>query len=161
MSVISTVHRIALQNKSSKKIGFDDLAKLAPALQIQVDRDFFHVWGKRAQIFPMHKGDPVPSGVWPIFFIDPKDEPGGVGSGVHMDKDHKPFAFTTDADEYTITASHELLEMLVDPFGNKFTHGPDIDPSSDGHLVSYLEEVGDPCEVFSYTIDSIAVSDFD
>ena len=33
-------------------------------------------------------------------------------------------------------------------------------PGSDGHLVSYLVEVGDPCENFSYTIGGVAVSDF-
>jgi hypothetical protein len=82
---------------------------------------------------PLHQVDPIPNGVWPIFFIDPKDEPGGQGLGVHLDKNHKPFAFVTDSDQYTITASHELLEMLTDPFGTRFMQGPDIDPDSDRH----------------------------
>src|SRR5207244_1062064 len=34
------------------------------------------------------------------------------------------------------------------------------DPSSDGHLVGYLVEVGDPCEIYEYDIDGVAVSDF-
>src|SRR6188472_1695677 len=97
-STTTQLRRVALQNKSSKSIGFDDLAKLAPALQTQVDRDFFPSWGVRAQLFPLHQVDPIPNGVWPIFFIDPKDEPGGQGLGVHLDKNHKPFAFVTDSD---------------------------------------------------------------
>ena len=35
-----------------------------------------------------------------------------------------------------------------------------IDPALDRHLVSYLVEVGDPCETFSYSIDGVSVSDF-
>ena len=51
--------------------------------------------------------------------------------------------------------------MLVDPLGHRFVQAPDIDPAvNDGHLVNYLVEVGDPCEVYSYLIGSIAVSDF-
>ena len=50
--------------------------------------------------------------------------------------------------------------MLADPYGNHFVRAPDIDPDSDAHLVSYLVEVGDPCEVFSYSIAGVKVSDF-
>jgi len=160
----STIKRIALQNKSSGKISFEDLAKLAPVLQTQSDRDFTPIWGVRAQISVLQKGDHIPTGVWPVFFIDPSGEPGGVGAGVHLDKHGKPYAFVTDegydSGDWTITASHELLEMLADPFGNTFQSGPDMDPKSDGHLVNYLVEVGDPCETFSYTIDNIKVTDF-
>ena len=64
-------------------------------------------------------------------------------------------------DNTTVTISHEMLEMLVDPYGNRFIQAPDIDPSAlDRHLVSYLVEVGDPCETFSYSIDGVSVSDF-
>jgi hypothetical protein len=53
-----------------------------------------------------------------------------------------------------------MLEMLVDPYGQKFLSGPDIDPHSDHHQVRYLVEVGDPCEIWSYDIGGVAVSDF-
>ncbi|MBV9178395.1 MAG: hypothetical protein JO297_15320 [Nitrososphaeraceae archaeon] len=55
MSSTTQLRRVVLQNKSSRSIGLDDLAKLAPALQTQVDRDFFPVWGVRAQIFPIQQ----------------------------------------------------------------------------------------------------------
>jgi len=158
----STIKRIALQNKSSGKISFDDLARLAPVLQTQSDRDFTPLWGVRAQISVLQKGDPVPTGVWPVYFLDPNDPDAGDGSflGVHQDKDGQPYAYVLDTGDWTVTASHELLEMLADPFGNTLKSGPDMDPQSDGHQVNYLVEVGDPCETFSYTIDSIKVTDF-
>jgi hypothetical protein len=65
-----------------------------------------------------------------------------------------------DTQDWPVTASHELLEILVDPLGHQFRRAPDIDPASDGHLIAYLVEVGDPCEVFSYPIGDVAVSDF-
>jgi hypothetical protein len=164
MSSTTQLRRVALQNKSSRRIGFDDLVPLASALQTQVDRDFFPVWGVRAQIFTLQQDDSVPNGVWPIFFIDPIDEPDHQGAGVHLSPNGQPNAFVTDegfdSGEWTITASHELLEMLADPLGNRFMQGPNIDPQSDRHLVSFLVEVGDPCEVFPYTINNTLVSDF-
>jgi hypothetical protein len=91
----STTKRIALQNKSSSNISFDDLARLAPVLQTQVDRDFNPLWGA-TQISVLQKGDHIPTGVWPVFFIDPSDEPGHAGLGVHLDANGKPFAFVAD-----------------------------------------------------------------
>ena len=164
MSTIPKLDRIALQNISSKNITFDDLARLVPALQTQVDRDFAPMWGVRAQIIALNQDDKIPGGVWPIFLIDPSDEPGGQGLGVHLDPNGKPVAYVTDAGyddgSWTITASHELLEMLADPFGNRLMAGPDMDPNSDKHGVNYLVEVGDPCETFSYTINNVKVTDF-
>src|SRR5207249_6723714 len=75
-------------------------------------------------------------------------------------KNGKPFAEIQAGNDWSITASHELLEMLVDPLGHKLIRDPDIDPASDGHQVEYLVEVGDPCEVFAYPINGISVSDF-
>jgi hypothetical protein len=160
MSTISQTYKVALQNKSSKKIKFTDLVNLTLALQIQVDRDLFPIWGIRAQLFPLNDKEKVPDGVWPIYFIDPDDEPDHQGLGVHLNEKGNPSAFVTDEGDWTITASHELLEILVDPHGHTTKDGPDIDPNSDRHSVSYLVEVGDPCEIYWYTINNIKVSDF-
>lgn len=148
--------RVTLQNKSSRTVGFADITEVAQALQTQVDRDFSPIWGVRAQIFPLHDSDPVPTGAWPISIVN---KPVG-GLGIHLDKNHKPFAQVKDTPDWSVTASHELLEMLADPYGKRFTQAHDIDPDSDKHLVSYLVEVGDPCEVYTYNIGNVAVSDF-
>jgi hypothetical protein len=77
-----------------------------------------------------------------------------------FDKAHKPFAQVKDTQDWSVTASHEMLEMLVDPYGQRFVKAPDIDPNSDGHWVNYLVEVGDACEIYEYSINGVAVSDF-
>jgi hypothetical protein len=150
------LRRVVLQNRSSANISFSDVTAVASALQIQTDRDFTPVWGVQAQITALNKGDAVPHGVWPVYIVN---KPEG-GLGIHLDKNHKPYAQVKDTSDWSVTASHELLEMLVDPYGHKFIKAPDIAPSSDGHLVNYLVEVADPCEVYEYSISGIAVSDF-
>jgi hypothetical protein len=104
----------------------------------------------------LRRGEAPPHGAWPINIVD---HPKG-GLGIHLDKGLKPYAQVQDTQDWSITASHELLEMLVDPYGNKLVQAPDINPRSDGHLVSYLVEIGDPCEVFAYSIGGVSVSDF-
>jgi hypothetical protein len=151
-----TVHHVALINKSSAKIPFATLDKVAQALQIQLDRDFTPIWGRRAQVSALAPSEPTPASAWPIRIVD---APVG-GLGIHLDRAHRPYAQVKPTSDWSVTASHELLEMLADPLGNHFIHAPDIDPKSDGHLVQYLVEVGDPCEIYEYKIDGVAVSDF-
>jgi hypothetical protein len=156
MSSFMQPRRIGLINRSSKTIDFTEIASVVQALQTQIDRDFSAIWGIRAQILSLHQNDPIPHGVWPISVVN---TPVG-GLGIHLDKNSKPYAQVKNTADWSITASHELLEMLVDPYGHRFVQGPDIDPTSDGHLVSYLVEVGDPCEVYFYNIGNVRVSDF-
>jgi len=151
-----TTRHVTLQNQSSANISFADISNVAQALQIQIDRDFGPAWGVHAQITALQQGAAIPPKVWPIKIVD---KPVG-GLGIHLDKGHKPFAQVKPTPDWSVTASHELLEMLADPFGQRFASAPDIDPTSDGHLVHYLVEVGDPCEIFEYTIGGVAVSDF-
>ena len=63
-------------------------------------------------------------------------------------------------DQVSITLSHELLEMLVDPAGDRVIQAADLDPYSGGQQVKYLVEVCDPVAAYSYEIDGVAVSDF-
>lgn len=131
-----------------------ELSAVAKALTTQVERDFSAAWATSAVVT---SGTRVPAGAWPIRVLDQLPMPAG---GVHLDKNHKPYADVLYSPEWTVAASHELLEMLVDPFGHRFVRGPDIDPDSDGHPVDYLVEVADPCEVYTYEIDGVTVSDF-
>jgi hypothetical protein len=73
-------------------------------------------------------------------------------------------------DDWSVTCSHELLEMLADPWGNRM-HGGRLPGGLEGdHArfglrtehshVSYLLEACDPPEAVAYDIGSVAVSDF-
>src|SRR5918911_1737379 len=63
----------------------------------------------------------VPVGYWPMIVRDDIGQPGAAG--IHLDKDGQPFALITMSDSWSLTASHEMLEMLADPFGNRVIPG--------------------------------------
>jgi hypothetical protein len=64
------------------------------------------------------------------------------------------------SDSWSLTASHEMLEMLADPFGKRVIPGKS--PKRGQGRVEFLVEVCDPCEAdrFAYTVNDILVSDF-
>lgn len=133
------------------------------ALQKQVSEDFASVWGIDADLSFVEQGSQPAAGQWWLVILDTSDQAGALGyhdltpEGLPLGK---VFA-KTDADYnelWTVTASHELLEMLADP---------DIDlcaiDQSNSHLARlYAYEVCDPCQAddAGYQIDGITVSDF-
>src|SRR5450756_2178857 len=143
------------------------LQATAAALNIQVMRDLPQYWNIKATV--RHLPDPkhIPTGVWPVFLV--ARLPPGEG-GVHLDTKNQPYSkviATRDSADWTIDASHETLEMLVDPAGNRLQTsrameivGHDVQDGS-GQF-EYLVEACEPCEgnQYAYTISGIAVSDF-
>ncbi len=91
-----------------------DASKVAAALQKQVTRDFSPIWGVTATVDAFAGLDDVPLGYWPILV----GNEGQGGGGVHLDEDNQPYALVDFTPDWTITASHECLEMLADPFGS-------------------------------------------
>jgi hypothetical protein len=85
----------------------------------------------------------VPNGYWPLIVMDNINTRGAAG--IHEDRNGQPFASITASsvlDQWSLTASHEALEMLVDPWGNRLVAGDS--PKSDQARVSFLVEVSDP-----------------
>jgi hypothetical protein len=143
------------------------LAAVAEALNVQVTRDLPQFWSVNATVTYLPNKHEIPQGVWPVQLV--KSLPPGEG-GFHMTKNKQPYAkviFTPDSDEWTIDASHETIEMLVDPSGSRLQTSTSIE-IVDGKIqdgqgkFEYLVEACDPCEAdnFSYTIDGYSVSDF-
>lgn len=64
---------------------------------------------------------------------------------------------TADLD-WSITASHEALEMLVDPAGNRLIPGQSVAPEQG--RVEYLVEISDPVSDKYYLVNGVKVSDF-
>jgi len=147
---------VVLQDQSALNLTLAQLDSVAQALQTQLDRDFTPVWGVHALVQAIDRNHAVPRGAWPMRILDQSQ----AGLGVHLDNHGKPFAEIQAGTDWSITASHEMLEMLVDPLGKKLMSDKDIDPNSDGHQVQYLVEVGDPVEVFAYQINGVSLSDF-
>jgi len=141
------------------------MAEVAGALNEQVLRDFAPVWHVRASVgaYPQ-----APAGTWSIRLQYRLDDPGALG--YHSDENNQPEAFVMATDDWPATASHELLEMLADPWGNRLhsgrlPHGVEGAYASFGlkhptSLVKYLLEVCDPPEARSYDIGGVPVSDF-
>jgi len=139
----------------------------ASALNIQVTRDLPQFWNVQASVTYLSSPNKIPAGVWPVFLVKtlPPDE-----GGFHMDKHNQPYAkviASPDSDEWTIDASHETVEMLVDPYGNRLQNSTSIEINrktiEDGTgEFAYLVEACDPCEAdnYAYAIQGIAVSDF-
>jgi len=146
---------VVLINDSRAPLTFGRLREVAQALQTQVVRDFAPIWKESARVTAVAEKSDLPGGSWPIYIVDRSP-----GLGVHLDDNGQPYAVVQATDGWTVSASHELLEMLADPEGKRTVRGRDIDPHGDHYDVDYLVEVCDPCQVYDYPIGSIPVSDF-
>jgi hypothetical protein len=135
-----------------------EITRVAAALDKQVTRDFGPLWGVLATVDPVFSLEDVPVGYWPIVLRDRIKAPGA--DGFHKDRFGQPFARLALTESWSLTASHECLEMLADPFGDRMIPGPSI-RRGEGR-VSYLVEVCDPpeSEEAAYTVNDVLVSDF-
>jgi len=142
----------------SNAVGISAVTRTAAALQKQVLRDFLPIWGIPATVDPFDRLEDVPLGYWPMIVEDDIHQAGA--EGIHLDEDGQPFSLIEVGESWSLTASHECLEMLVDPFGDRIQAGRSIKPGQG--RVEYLIEVCDPCEAldFAYTVNGIVVSDF-
>jgi len=134
-----------------------------PALQTQIHRDFAPAWGIDADLTFIPKGQNPPADMWWIGIFDNSDQAGALGyhdltnEGLPIGK---VFAGTDIqyGSSWTVTASHELLEMLADPDINLTV----IIQDSSGNMKLYAYEVCDAVENDSlgYKINDVLVSDF-
>jgi hypothetical protein len=133
-----------------------DVTRVAAALQKQVTRDFAQIWGVSATVDAFTNLSQVPLGYWPVLLVEDVRD----AAGFHTDKDGQPFALVEVGNSWSLTASHETLEMLADPFGSRLVAGPS--PKAGQGRVEFLVEVCDPPEAedFAYTVNDILVSDF-
>jgi hypothetical protein len=153
--------KIAFLNESTVLKDADVQAVIAP-LQKQVTQDFAPIWGVNADLSFYAKGQPPPAGMWQIVILDDTTQAGDLGfHDLTSDGFPQGHVFArTDINagcSWTVTASHELLEMLADP---------DINLSAllqQGlELAFYAYEVCDSCNLdsYGYKIDGVLVSDF-
>ena len=151
--------QVALLSES-QRVTFGEVAVVSSALQKQVARDMELIWDLRATVDAFEHLEDVPLGYWPIIV---KDNIGFNAAGIHLDNEGQPFALVTSSDDndvWSLTASHECLEMLVDPFGDRLVAGDS--PKPDQGRVLFLVEVCDPSEAseFAYSVNGVLVSDF-
>jgi len=121
----SVIPTIVCVNKAKTPLGvkFDDLI---PALQEFLDRCFVPVWGTPARLVRGRKTRPKH---WNMIFLDDADSPGAEGyhditwRGMPLAKVFvKPTLAAKDL--VSVTACHELCEMLIDPMATLLCEGP-------------------------------------
>jgi hypothetical protein len=148
------VPTIACFNHAVTPLGVD-LDALIAALQVYVDKHVAPVWGTPAKLI---KSQDFVKDAWAIVFLDTADQPGALAyhdltpAGLPLSK---VFVKTTidDHELVSVSTSHELVEMLVDPAINMMTTGPDS-------RTMYAYESADPVEALSFDVNGIAMSDF-
>jgi hypothetical protein len=149
--------KVALINQTNDSaVSPATLQQYVDALQQQVDNHLAPAWNVRADISVLDAEGVIPQGTSPLNIVNVLTGQ----AGVHTNDQGQPSAEAVNGDQLSITLSHELLEMLVDPDGTYVKRAPDLDPYSGGQQVAYLVEVCDPCAVYSYDIDGVPVSDF-
>lgn len=140
-----------------------DITPAVAVLQKQVTTDFRPVWGVDAELVIVPKGTQPSSGSWWLVLLDDSDQANALGyhdlttEGLPAGKVFAASDLKAGT-QWTVTASHELLEMLADPNINLTVFVQNSNTM--GTLYAY--EVCDACEDDSlgYTIDNILVSDF-
>jgi len=154
--------QISIINESTV-LADSDVAPVVAALQKQVTNDFRPIWGVDAALNIVAKNTQPPTGSWWLVLLDDSDQANALGyhdltteglpiGKVFADSDLKA------GTSWTVTASHELLEMLGDPNINLTVFVQNDNTA--GTLYAY--EVCDACEddSFGYQIDSVLLSDF-
>ncbi len=154
------IRQLALVSES-KMVPHGDVLKVSAALQKQATRDLGPIWDIAATVDAFEKLEDVPVGYWAMRIMDDIQVDGAAG--IHEDENGQPFALITASsslDTWSLTASHEAFEMLVDPFGNRVIAGDS--PKPDQGRASFLVEVCDPSEAadYAYSVNGILVSDF-
>jgi hypothetical protein len=140
-----------------------EISPVISALQQQVTSDFRPVWGIDAELTMVPHGAQPPTGSWWLAILDDSDQAGALGYH-DLTPDGLPIGKVFAASDlkagtsWSVTTSHELLEMLADPNINLSILVQNV--STTGTLYAY--EVCDACEddSFGYKINNILVSDF-
>src|SRR5690349_14433330 len=166
---------VALTSLTSS-VSTRSLMIVASAIQKQVTRDFGPIWGVRGTVDAFAELTDVPSDYYHVIVFNDPDELVGrledtLGeqlaaeliatfdadqiSGIHLNAwTRQPFALVQALDEsWPAVASHEVLEVLADPYGNRLLAA--AHPLDPGERVRYLLEVCDPCQQISYTVNGV------
>jgi len=158
---LATIH-ISVINQSTV-LSDEQVSPVVAALQKQVTNDFRPAWGVDAELEFVPSGAQPPAGSWWLSILDDSDQANALGyhdlttDGLPIGKVFAGTDLKVGA-SWSVTASHELLEMLADPNINLTVFVQNADTT--GRLYAY--EACDACEAdnLGYQVDNILLSDF-
>lgn len=146
-----------------------DVQEAIRAVNRKVTEDFIPIWGG-GRTLRLHAADFDPMDPDALdeeqvqadsvmYLVDEATLPGALGYH-DLNTSDMPlgFVFVLNPDDWTVTLSHEVLELIMDPTVNIFVPGPD--PRDPNNLVLHTYEICDAVERTSYKIDEIDVSNF-
>lgn len=140
------------------------------AVNRQVVEDFMPIWGC-GRICKLHEAAFQPNDEESlaeeqlraesvIYLVNESSLEGALGYHSINSQD-LPIGFVfVELGDWTITLSHEVLELIVDPTVNIYVPGPDPRSNSQEITLFHSYEVCDAVERISYRIDGIEVSNF-
>jgi hypothetical protein len=145
--------RIACINKAKTGLGVP-FPMLTAALQKCYDEHFLPVWGYPVKLYNTKKAK---RSDWLFIYFDDADEAGAEG---YHDLTHhgqpvsKVFVTTSLEDNVpvSVTACHELFEMVIDPIANLWAQAT--------NRTQYAYEMCDPVEEDTFMVDGIEMSNF-
>lgn len=153
---------IALINKSHHPLV--DVTAVANALNQQILHDVAPAWGVQANVLAVDPTTPLPPDTWRLTLLD-EPGPADVGAyGYHLEEGAnvvpvgKVFVKLCERNKepWSSVVSHEVLEMLGDPWINIETRRR----LSNGVVELWPRELCDAVQGDKYVIDGIPVSNF-
>ena len=150
---------IAVINQSTV-VADADVQAMLPAFDHQWNKDLEPIWGVEPATFTfVPKTQPPAAGTWWVVFLDDSDQAGALAyhdltnDGLPISK---VFVKTIQADKASLSvgATHEIVEMAVDPWLNSAYQDP--------KGVFWAGEVCDPVEddQYGYDIGGVLVTNF-
>jgi hypothetical protein len=148
------VPTIVCVNHATVPLGVD-FAALVAAMQVYVDEHVAPVWGTPAKLV---RGKDLKTGKWGMVFVDHASHAHSLArhdltpDGLPM---ARVFVKTTLANKnlVSVAATHELVEMLVDPSVNLVT-------TRKGSKLIYQYESADPVEDLYFKVNGIPMTNF-
>jgi hypothetical protein len=162
---------ISVINHTNGKLSDEEVQRVIRAINRQITEDFEPYWSLGAtlrlegkstlqpqkQDLPDMRGDAV------LYLWDDTDIPGALG---YHDTNNRgiPFGFVFTelsaslGENWTVTFSHEALELIADPEVNLLVAGPH--PADPAKLVFHWYEMCDAVQSETYSVDDVEVSNF-
>ncbi|MDI9872817.1 hypothetical protein [Flectobacillus roseus] len=159
--------KIALLDKTGK-ISYELLEQIAKAIQIQLQRDVSPKWDVSGEVRAFRTFGEIPAGFWTVTVVE---ETENKFNGTHWydSTTNIPYAQARLTDwvtqEYsqnhlTKVLSEEIIEMCIDPYGQRIVRGKDFEDST--KEVEFLVELADPIAnpSIGYFVNDIFVTNF-
>lgn len=130
----------------TNKISALELTKVVKAIQFQITNHLAPFWALDANLII---SDKPKAGDWIAIIKDEISEP--LIDGWHTVKNGVPFAEIRFTNDWSYSLSHELIEMLANPY---------IQETDQNDNVFVMQEIADATNKLGYEIDGVKVSNF-